>query len=264
MLITSRQNPKVKSLVSLRKPKERLRTGLTLVEGYEELTTAYKSGAQIKELYYCPELMNDPEQLNLIKQIGSEHFEMSRTAFEKAAYREGPDGWLAVCRSVNTNLEDVKLTSENPILLVCEAIEKPGNLGAMLRTANAAGIDAVITTSSITDWSNPNIVRASKGALFSTKVAEAEPNKLFEWLRNQKISIVASTPAADRLFTDVNMSTGIALFVGSEKYGLSDFWINNADLKVKIPMFGQVDSLNAATSGALLMYEAIRQRLNNF
>jgi TrmH family RNA methyltransferase len=150
--------------------------------------------------------------------------------------------------------------SENPLLLVCEAVEKPGNLGAMLRTADAVGADALISTASVTDWANPNVIRASKGAVFAVPVADTTNEALYDWLKERGIAIIASTPDTDLAFTTPDLKKPTALFVGSEKYGLTDFWLQKADYKVRIPMVGKVNSLNVATSGALLLYEAMRQR----
>ena len=161
--------------------------------------------------------------------------------------------------AIKTGLAQLTLKPA-PLLLVCESVEKPGNLGAMLRTADAAGADAVISVDSVTDWANPNIIRASKGAIFSVPVADASQAELHEWLKSNNIAVVASTPDAEMSYTKPDLTKGVALFIGTEKYGLSDFWLDRADAKVRIPMVGKVNSLNAATSGALLLYEAIRQR----
>ncbi|HSX01838.1 MAG TPA: RNA methyltransferase [Candidatus Saccharimonadia bacterium] len=260
MIITSPQNPKIKALVALRRRRDRQEANVMLVEGYEELTTALNSGAWPKELYYCPELMADAAQLQLLDRVaGTGALELSRAAFEKAAYREGPDGWLAVFPAVETRLDRLQL-GERPLILVCEAVEKPGNLGAMLRTADAVGADAVIAPAAVTDWSNPNIVRASKGAIFTVPVAEAEPQQLLDWLAARQITLLAATPEATANYWDVDMTGGVAIAVGAEKQGLSPLLMERAGLKVLIPMQGQINSLNVATSGALLLYEAARQR----
>lgn len=161
--------------------------------------------------------------------------------------------------ALKTSLDRLTL-AKKPLLLVCEAVEKPGNLGAMLRTADAAGVHAVITVDAVTDWGNPNVIRASKGAVFSVPVADTTRDELLEWLQKHDIKIVAATPDTEELFTNVDMIQPVALFVGAEKPGLSDFWLNKADVKVRIPMSGKVNSLNVATSAALLTYEAVRQR----
>jgi TrmH family RNA methyltransferase len=261
MIITSKQNPAVKSLGNLRRRREREREGVTLVDGFEELQCALQSGVGIQHLYYCPELMGEGQSdvLATLLQSGVAATELSRPVFEKVAYREGADGWLAVVPAIPTDFARLA-PAEKPLLLVCEAVEKPGNLGAMLRTADAAGAHALISVDSVTDWANPNVIRASKGAVFAVPVADTSRDELYAWLKKHHITIVASTPDADTSFTTPDLTGGVALFVGSEKYGLSDFWLDHADVKVRIPMVGKVNSLNVATSGALLLYEAFRQR----
>lgn len=262
MIITSKQNPVIKQLVNLRRRREREQAGVTLVDGYEELTCALDSGVTVNELFYCPELMGGPEQtvrLNDLITGGIKATELSREVFEKAAYREGADGWLAVVPALKTGLSQLTL-GKTPLLLVCESVEKPGNMGAMLRTADAAGVDAVISVDGVTDWANPNVIRASKGAVFSVPVADATQAELHEWLTAHAIQVIASTPDTETPYTTPDLTKATALFVGTEKYGLSDFWLTHADVRVRIPMVGKVNSLNVATSGALLLYEAVRQR----
>lgn len=262
MIITSKQNPTVKALGNLRRRREREREGITIVDGFEELSCALDSGVQLEHLYYCPELMGGAVHQARLQELlarGVQATEFTRDVFEKVAYREGADGWLATVYAVKTDLEHLEL-SDNPLLLVCEAVEKPGNLGAMLRTADAVGADALISTASVTDWANPNVIRASKGAVFAVPVADTTNEALYDWLKERGIAIIASTPDTDLLFTEPDLKKPTALFVGSEKYGLTDFWLQKADRKVRIPMAGRVNSLNVATSGALLLYEAMRQR----
>ncbi len=262
MVISSRQNPRIKSLIALAKRKERERLGLMVVEGFEEVMVALSSGVRPTEVYFCPDLMASTSQLDMLQHhgmAGAEQFELSRDVFERAAYRQGPDGWLVVCDAVQATIEHISL-SKNPLIIACQSVEKPGNLGAMLRTADAAGADAVVAVDAKTDWSNPNIVRASKGAVFAVPVADTQSVDMLAWLKKHKVRIIAATPDTTTLFTDIDMQGPIAICVGSEKFGLDDFWLQNADHKVRIPMFGKVDSLNVATSAALLTYEAIRQR----
>ncbi len=262
MIITSKQNPTVKALSALRQRREREQAGVTLVDGFEELSCALVSGVKIERLYICPELMGGGEQTGRLKQLidsGTPTSELSRDVFQKVAYRDGADGWLAVVPAIKAGLLDLDLP-EKPLVLVCEAVEKPGNIGAMLRTADAAGANAVISVASVTDWGNPNVIRASKGAVFAVPVADTSQDELHAWLKDHNITIIAATPDTDIPFTEPDLTGGVALFVGSEKYGLSDFWLQHADVRVHIPMVGTVNSLNVATSGALLLYEAVRQR----
>jgi TrmH family RNA methyltransferase len=179
--------------------------------------------------------------------------------FEKLSYRDRPDGLLAIAPQLRRALGDLDLGAA-PLLVVAEAIEKPGNLGTILRSADAAGVDAVIVCDRCTDVNNPNVVRASIGTLFSVPVAEATSAEAFEALRARGIQIVAATPHAERLYSDVDMTRGTAIVVGAEQYGLSDTWMRQADAAVQIPMLGQADSLNVAAATTILLYEAARQR----
>lgn len=260
-VITSRQNPKIKALLRLRHPRERDQAGVTLVEGFEELSLAVKSGIKPHTLYYCPELIQNAETMLLqnAADIGAELIQTNRDVFARLSYRQSPDGWLAVVPAIAATLAHITL-QKTPLVIICESVEKPGNLGAILRTANAAGADAVIATNAATDWGNPNVIRASKGTVFATPVASATNDELLAWLRQNNIAILAATPSADTIFTHANMKGAIAILVGAEHQGLSDFWLTHATARVRIPMAGQVDSLNVATSAALLAYEAVRQR----
>ena len=234
------------------------------VEGYEELVLALDSGARPVALFFCPELFHEParaELLERVRQTGAELFEVSERVFQKIAYRENPDGWLATFPALRSTLDDLRLGAQ-PFVVVAEAVEKPGNLGAMLRTVDAAGADALIAAAPITDWGNPNVIRASKGAVFSVPVAEAGSEQTVAWLRERGIQIVATTPQATTLYTRVDLRGPVAIAVGSEKYGLSETWLRAADVAVRIPMVGRVNSLNVATATALLIYEVVRQRLD--
>ena len=184
---------------------------------------------------------------------------MSRAAFEKVAYREGPDGFLALVPSVRAGLADLDLP-DAPLVLVCEGLEKPGNLGAMLRTADAAGVDAVIAVDPVTDWGNPNVVRGSKGTVFSVAVASATLDETLEWLGENGIRLIATTPDTETLHTGADLTGGVAIAVGTEKFGLTDEALRAADVRVRIPMHGQVNSLNASAAAAIVVYEAVRQR----
>jgi TrmH family RNA methyltransferase len=272
MLISSPQNAAVKRLVALRgRRREREAAGVTLVEGYDEIRVALDGGGKMRELYYCRELMEGggavatvgvtaAEQMRLLAALDEgEPVEMGRSAFERAAYREGPDGWLAVMAAVPTDLGAVRLP-ERPLVLVCEAVEKPGNLGAMLRTADAAGAAVVVAVDPRADWTNPNVVRASKGALFTVPVATVTRDELLAWAHEHGLKVVAATPAAMLDYTAADLSGGVIIAVGAEHEGLTDELMAAADVRVRIPMRGRINSLNVATSAALLLYESLRQR----
>ncbi|MCL5995535.1 MAG: RNA methyltransferase [Chloroflexi bacterium] len=260
-LITSLQNPRVKQLVSLRDRHHREQEGLMLVEGYDELSLALQGGTP-KALYYCRPLVRDPAQFTLLERVratGAELIEVTERVCEKMAYRDHPDGWLAVFPLAHRSLDSLSL-GPNPLIVVVEAIEKPGNLGAILRTADAAGVDALISCDPVTDLGNPNVVRSSKGALFSVPVAEATSADTLAWLRAHGIKTLAATPQATTLYTEVDLRQPVAIAVGAEKPGLSRAWLQQADIAVQIPMMGRVNSLNVSIAAALLIYEAVKQR----
>jgi TrmH family RNA methyltransferase len=255
MEITSLQNPRVKHIVKLRDDKrQRQKDGLMLVEGYDEIQHALSAGYQPQTLLTSPELA-----ARQMDEVASEIITVNRAVFEKMSYRENPDGWLAVFPIPQTSLGDLKL-NELPLVIVAESIEKPGNLGAILRTADAAQVDALLVCDPRVDLWNPNVVRASRGAVFSVPVVECDNASALEWLKTRKMRVLAATPSAQVAYSDVNMREPIAIAVGTEAEGLSDFWISNADVKVKIPMQGKVNSLNVSVSTALIVYEAVRQR----
>ncbi len=260
--ITSPANPRVKYLSGLRRRKLREDAGVTLVEGYEEIALAMSAGVTLVAIYYCPALAEPGEQAlaDEAARQGTEVIRVSREVFGKVAYRESPDGWLAVAPAVGTELRDLRL-GERPLVLICQGVEKPGNLGAIVRTADAAGVDAVIATDPVTDWGNPNVVRASKGTVFAVPVASATSQQAKAWLAEHGLAVVAAAPGADLLVTDADLTAPTAIAVGAEKHGLSREWLDLAAVRVKIPMFGRADSLNVTTSAAIVTYEAVRQRL---
>lgn len=258
--ITSPSNPRLKQLVALRRRRARERSAVTLVEGYEELILALDAGVRALTLYVCPELgHDDPATVERVAATGAEIVRVSRAAFEKVAYRESPDGWLAVVPAVSDDLAALS-PGPQPLLLLCEAVEKPGNLGAMLRTADAAGVAAVVAADPVTDWGNPNLVRASKGTIFCVPVASGTTDEALRRLAELDVRLVATTPDTDMLLTDLDLTGPVAIAVGSEKYGLSDSVLRAAHARAKIPMYGRVNSLNVATAAALALYEAVRQR----
>ncbi len=263
LIITSPANARLKSLVALRRRRVREEAGVTLIDGYDELSLALDAGIVPRTLYHCPELMLDPgaqqDVIRRVQALGSDTQQLGRAAFEKVAYREGPDGFLAVVDSVVRTCADLR-AGATPLALICQGVEKPGNLGAMLRTADAAGIGAVVGVDPVTDWGNPNLVRASKGTVFSVPVAAASTEDVLAWLRRNGIRLVATTPDTDTAYTAVGYRGAVAIAVGTEKEGLTDVALDAADARVRIPMVGRVNSLNAATAAAVVVYEAVRQR----
>jgi len=264
--ITSLQNPKVKKAVKLTDRRERNRTGLFLIEGYRELKRAADSGVTFQTLFICPTLFLGSNENRLIDQIGNQSVEIitcTEAVFRKLSYRDRPDGLLAIAKQMQNDLKNwmARLSAKkDPFLIIAEAIEKPGNLGTILRSADAAGVDGVIVCDQCTDIYNPNVVRASVGTLFTIPVIEATSVETLLWLQGEGIKVIAATPSAQLEFTDANLTEGIAIVVGTEQFGLSETWMKAADLKLKIPMHGVADSLNVATATTLLLYEAVRQR----
>ncbi len=271
-LITSLQNPRVKQLVKLRDRRPRDEAGVFLVEGYRQILRALDKGVRLTELYVCPEWYpgeqgNEPELIARAQAAGAKVFQLTKDAFAKVAYRERPDGLLAVAPQWRKTLADLEAllagkpaAQAEPFLLVVEAIEKPGNLGTILRSADAAGVDALIVCDAVTDLFNPNVVRASTGVLFSVPVIIAGSEEVREWLRARRIRAVATTPSATALHTDTDLRGALAIVMGSEQYGLSDYWLGEADERVRIPMAGQADSLNVAMATIITLFEAVRQR----
>lgn len=260
--IESAQNPRVKEAVRLRKNKERKQSGSTLVEGYREILRATQGGWVFKELYFCPELYLDLDAGELVAQIqaaGTPVFKCSETAYRKMSYRDTPDGLMALSPLVGKTLDELVLP-ENPLLLIAEDLEKPGNLGTILRTADAAGVDAVITCDHKTDLNNPNVIRSSIGTIFFMPVAEATTGETQAWLEKHGIQTVAAVPGASQEYTDIDMRKGTAIVVGSEDEGLSEAWKKRSIVQVGIPMLGRNDSLNVSTAAAIMLYEAVRQR----
>ena len=263
LIITSPANARLKSLVALRRRRVREEAGLTLIDGYDELSLALDAGVVPRTLYHCPELMLDPaaqqDVVRRVQALGSDTQQLGRAAFEKVAYREGPDGFLAVVDSVVRTCADLRVGAA-PLALICQGVEKPGNLGAMLRTADAAGIEAVVAVDPVTDWGNPNLVRASKGTVFSVPVASSGTAEALQWLSDNGIPLAATTPDTDLDYTDVDYTGPIAIAVGAEKGGLTDELLTAAAYRIRIPMVGRANSLNVATSAAVVIYEAVRQR----
>ncbi len=255
MDITSLQNPRVRHIVKLRDDKRQRRMdGLMLVEGVDEIQFGMAAGHRPQTLFTAPELTS-----RNIEGESAEQITVSRPVFEKMSFRENPDGWLAVFPIPSVQLHELKL-GKSTLVIVAESIEKPGNLGAILRTADAAQVDAVLVCDPRVDVWNPNVVRASRGAVFSVPTIECDRSSAFEWLTSQKIRLLAATPAADVIYFDVDLREPLAIALGTEDAGLTDFWMSHADLKVRIPMAGKVNSLNVSVSTALIVYEAIRQR----
>ena len=262
--LTSLANPKVKHVVKLRQRSHRDEAGQMLVEGYRECKRALDNGYQPEMLFFCEELylknLNEPEIVRQCQERGAELYACSKPVFEKMAYRERPEGLLIVGPQCSRKLADLQLP-EHALVVVAESIEKPGNLGTILRSADAAGVHAVIVCDRCTDIHNPNVVRASTGTLFSLPVVEAESDEAIAYLKERGFCILATTPHTEKLHSEVPLTGNVAIVVGTEQYGLTEKWMNAADFRVRIPMFGLADSLNVSAATTILLFEAVRQRI---
>lgn len=230
----------------------RRETGLFVVEGRREIEHALESGYKIDTLFYCPELGGTQHPADKL-------IEVPAAVYERIAYRGTTEGEIAEFREKSVSLKDIVL-GRNPLVVVLESVEKPGNLGAVLRSADAAGADAVIICDPLTDLYNPNLIRASLGAVFTRQVVSTTSEEAVEWLKKKKIQILTAQLQDSEWYYDTDMKRGTALVIGTESTGLTDIWRNAADAHIKIPMLGSLDSLNASVSAAILLFEAVRQR----
>lgn len=255
--ISSPQNPKIKQVLRLlEKASERKSQNLTVVEGEREIELARKAGCRMQTIFRCNELYGN--ELSFAAPENS-IFEISKTLFDKLAYRENRDGLLALIEPKKISLTEIRL-SPNPLVIVLESVEKPGNLGAVLRTADAARADAVLVCDPQTDLYNPNVIRSSIGCLFSNQVVVCTSDEAIRWLREKRIRSYAAALTAKHFYHETDLSQPSAIVMGTEATGLSDKWLREADAQIKIPMRGQIDSLNVSTSTAILVFEAMRQR----
>ena len=261
-MIESPENPRVKHVLGLQRHAQREEERLMVVEGAVEIQRALDSGLRPISIFYRGQFDDESPQrrtMELCRERGAEIFTCSSRVFRKLAYREATAGMVAVVPQFRHSLDEIRL-SRNPLLLVAQSIEKPGNLGAILRSADAAGADAVIVCDHCTDIFNPNVVRASVGTLFSLPVIDEDSRKTLAWLRRNGIRIIAAAPHAETDYTDADMRRGTAIVMGEEHGGLSQPWFDAANLKVRIAMRGKADSLNVAAAAAILLFEAVRQR----
>ncbi len=258
--ITSLQNPKIRYLLSLSKSKNRKKEGQFIIEGLREISRAKATGVTFAQIYYCPEIMSG-EALSVLKEIGGETsgIILARNVFNRVVYREDAEGILVVAQAEDKKLEDLH-PSKDSLFLVLETVEKPGNLGAVVRTADAAGITAVIICDPQTDIYNPNVIRSSLGCLFSTEVIVSDSESAIAFLKSRGVKIFAAALQDSVNYTTGNYCGPTAFIMGSEADGLSAIWRENADRIIKIPMAGIADSLNVSVSAAVLVFEALRQR----
>ena len=268
-IIKSLQNPKVKRLLALQqKSAERRREGLFVVEGWRELEHCLEAGYEVDTLFFCPALIANgdaTEQQKLAeKRLRNlpdkvRRFEVSPQVYERMAYRGSTEGVMAEVRQRVLNLDDLRL-SESPLLIVLESVEKPGNLGAVLRSADAAQADAVIVCDPLTDLYNPNLIRSSIGALFTVPTVACTSEECIRFLKQHGIQILTAQLQDSHLYYDIDMCRSTAIVMGTESTGLTDLWRQAADAHIRIPMLGRLDSLNVSVSAAILLFEAVRQR----
>lgn len=263
--LTSTQNPKIKKLLQLQqKSSERRKAGLFVVEGQRELMHCVNAGMVVDSIFCCPEIMDTHTYNDAIKSFpdNAQCFELSKDVYEKIAYRGSTEGIVAEICTQKRSLNDLHL-KENPLVVVLESVEKPGNLGAILRSADAAGVDAVIVCDPLTDLYNPNLIRSSIGAIFTVPCVACTTDECIDFLKKNNISILTAQLQDSHLYYDTDMRKGTAIIMGTEATGLTDAWRKAADAHIRIPMLGQLDSLNVSVSAAILMYEAVRQREGN-
>ena len=265
--ITSAQNPKVKELLALQeKSKERRKKGLFVVEGRRELLHCIEAEFEPHTLFVCRDILSDKDFDKILGAI-EENFcgstypivEISQQLYDKVAYRGGTEGIIAEMHCKELSLEGLKM-KENPLVVILESVEKPGNLGAVLRSADASGVDAVIVCDPLTDMYNPNLIRSSIGAIFTVPVATATSEETIAWLKANGIKVYTAQLQDSEWYYDTDMKGGTAIVMGTEATGLTNVWRKAADAHIKIPMLGRLDSLNVSVSAAILMFEAVRQR----
>lgn len=261
--LSSLKNPRVKRVVKLRQRRARDQERAFLVEGYREILRASERRFPLEELFVCSDFFLGENEEALIERVrqdcGAEVCPVASHVFEKLSYRDRPDGLLAVAPQPTWRLGDLPRETA-PLYVVATAIEKPGNLGTILRSADAVGVSGVIVCDPVTDIFNPNVVRASVGTLFTVPVATATSEELRPWLRDRGVRSVATTPAATVDYSSANLTGPCAIVLGSEQYGLPDDWLNQTDIQLRIPMAGRADSINVAMAATVMMFEARRQR----
>jgi len=258
--ITSTQNPLIKEILQLQeRSRTRKKKELCVVEGLREISLAQKGSFTIKILLYC-EAIFDIEQLVTLKVEDAQRIKISKEVYQKIAFRDSTEGIVAILNTKKTALDAIRFKRDNPLILVAEAPEKPGNIGALLRTADAANLDAVFIANPKTDIFNPNIIRSSVGCVFTNQIATGTSQEIIAFLRDKNIQIFCAALTASKLYHTINYKASCALVVGTEATGLSTEWLESATQNIMIPMQGQIDSLNVSVSAAILLFEAKRQR----
>lgn len=259
--ISSTTNPEIKFLHKIQQSESaRKKSGVIIVEGIREISIALKADYKLKSIYVCKEILPESKDINAMALDVDKVVNVSKQAYNKIAYRENNEGAIALFEEKNIDINSIKFKRKEPLILILDGIEKPGNIGAVLRTADATGVDLVCCCNTKSDIFNPNVIRSSLGGVFSQNVIKIENDTLFNFLKTNNINIVSTY-----LFTEIesykqNYTKATALVMGSEAKGISNFWKDKADFLVKIPMLGKVDSMNISVSTAMMLYEINRQR----
>ncbi len=265
--ITSLQNKEVKWLLQLQeKSRNRKKERAFLVEGQREISLAIKGGYSPLHLYFVPELTEFQEVVRISKENPenpAEMTEISQEVYEKIAYRGSTEGLIAVFKAEEHSLEDLKFSNSSPLILVAEAPEKPGNIGAILRTADAAAVDAVIIANPKTDLYNPNIIRSSVGCIFTNNIATGKTSEIIDFLKKHNIGIYSAALQASKPYHEIDFKNSSAIVMGTEATGLSDEWLENSTQNIIIPMHGEIDSMNVSVAAGILIFEAKRQRITH-
>jgi TrmH family RNA methyltransferase len=257
-VITSHQNPKIKNVLALEKSRERQKQSSFIIEGLREVSLAVTAGYVLKSVFFCPAIASSEAILKVVKD---EHLliPVEKSVFEKMAYREGTEGIIAIATQKTHVLDRLTLT-QNPLLIILESVEKPGNLGAILRTADASRSDAVIICDPRTDFYNPNVIRSSVGCLFTTQTAAATSDETILWLKQRQIQILVTDLEAAVVYHEVDLTKPTAIILGTESTGISAGWKQDADKRIVIPMRGTIDSMNVSNAAAVIVFESLRQR----
>jgi TrmH family RNA methyltransferase len=261
--ISSLQNPLVKQILLLsEKSRERRKTGLFVIEGQREISLALKGGYDLTTVLFCSEIITETEFSAIQKEIKptTEVIEITSEVYQKLAYRATTEGILAIAETKELSLDTLQLKTKNPLVLVAEAPEKPGNIGALLRTADAANLDAVIIANPKTDLYNPNILRSSVGGVFTNTIAVGSTTEIIAYLKENHVAIYCAALQASIRYTDCDFKSGSAIVVGTEADGLSSEWLENSTQNIVIPMQAEIDSMNVSVAAGILIFEAKRQR----
>lgn len=265
--ITSTQNREIKRLLQLQeKSRNRRKENVFVVEGQRETRLAIKGKYEPLQIYFTPDLIEFQEVLEMARSgcgEPAEIIEISKEVYEKLAYRSSTEGIISVFKWKSHDLDDIKFNTSRPLVLVAEAPEKPGNIGAILRTADAAAVDAVIIANPKTDLYNPNIIRSSVGGVFTNQLATGSTSEIIRFLKEHKIKIYAAALQASKAYYEIDFKEASALVMGTEATGLSDEWLANSNQNIIIPMHGEIDSMNVSVAAGILIFEAKRQRVTH-